>query len=349
MTLKTWHLPMIGLLMITLIAGRAWGQTERVLHFAHTEGHQNMSGISGMIRTISEIPAALSDAEKTLTLQGTPEQIALAEWLFVQLDTPPAPASNQPNSTVREYLLKGAGENTVRVFFLANTATVQDFQEAAAAIRAITEIRREFASYASRAIAARGTPDQIALAAWMVDVLDRAAGEKAASREHRMPESSDPHGEVVTRAFYVSNATTIQDFQEIAGSVRAMAEIRRTFTVNAYRVIFARSTPEALDLADWLIQQVDKPAIGKPGAPAVQSSDAYGYTTTFDADTTVKVLYLPQIATVQDFQAFAARIRSTTNMRRTFAYSAPRAIAVRGTVDQIEMAERMAQGLDSPK
>jgi hypothetical protein len=357
MTAKTWHFATIALLMITLAAGPAWGQAERVLHFAHTDGKQSMAEISTSIGTISEVRRSLDDSEGTLKVDGTPEQIALAEWLFVQLDQAQAPAANQWDSTVHEYLLKSGGENAVRVLFLRNTATVQNFQEVAVAIRSITEIRRAFTCSASRAITLRGTPDQIGLAAWIVDALDLPPGEKAASREYRMPMSSDRFGEVVTRISYVSNAETVQDFQEIAAAVRGLTEIRRTFAVNRSRAIVARSTAEALDLAQWMIQQIDKPAIGKPGAVTDLSSGVYEYTTRgvedsvtkvrFNAEsTTAKVFYLAQVSTLEDFQALASRIRSTANMRRTFTYNAARAVAVRGTVDQVETAERMAKGLD---
>jgi hypothetical protein len=346
MTVKSSHSRVIALMMVTL-GGRAWGQAERVLHFAHTDGRLNMSEISTTIGTISEVRRSLDDSEGTLKIGGTPEQVALGEWPFLQLDTPLMPASNQRDSTVHSYPLKGDGENTIRVFFLPNAAAIPDLQEAAGAIRATTEMRRVATYNASRAMATRGTPDQIGLAAWIVDVLDRRAGEKAAAREYRMPMNSDPRGEVVTRIFYVSNAASIQDFQEIAAVARSLAEVRRVFTLNTPRAIVARSTPEALALADWLIQQIDKPAIGKPGAPADQSSAVYEYN--LDRDNTVKVFYLAQTATVQDFQTLASRIKNTTNMRRVFTYNAPRAIAVRGTGNQVATAERMAKGLDSSR
>ncbi len=345
MTAKTWYFATIALVMTTLAAGRAWGQAEQLLHFAHTDGKQNMTEISAMIGTISEVRRSLDDSDGTLKIDGTPEQIALAEWLFVQLDQAQAPAANQWDSTVHEYQLKGGDENAVRVLFLRNTATVQAFQEVAAVLRSITEIRRAFTCNASRAIALRGTPDQIGLAAWIVDALDRPAGEKSASSEYRMPMSSDRFGEVVTRISYVSNAATDKDFQGIASALRTLATIRRTFTVNTRRAIVVRSTPEALDLADWLIQQLDKPAIGTPGAPTGETSGTYKYDTRFDSWNTVTVLYLTQTATVEDFQAFTARIRSASGDARMAACEAPRAIAVRGTVDQVEMAERMAKGL----
>jgi hypothetical protein len=213
-------------------------------------------------------------------------------------------------------------------------------------IRSIAEITRAFTCNASRAITLRGTPGKIGLAAWIADALDRPPGEKVASREYRMPMSSDRFGEVVTRISYVSNAPTDKDFQGIASALRTLTTIRRTFTATARRAIVVRATSEELDLVDWLVQQLDKPAIGKPGALTGESSGTYRYDNRFDSWNTVKVLYLTQAATVEDFQASTERIRSASGDARMAAYDAPRAIALRGTVDQVETAERMAKGLD---
>jgi hypothetical protein len=109
----------------------------------------------------------------------------------------------------------------------------------------------------------------------------------------------------------------------------------------------ARGTAEAIMLVHWLLQQLDKPAIGQPGAPSVPSSTAYEYQTTYDADNIVRVFYLHS-PTVRDFQGVATQVRTKANLRRVFTYNAPRAMAVRGTVDQIAMAERIVKELDTP-
>ena len=52
--------------------------------------------------------------------------------------------------------------------------------------------------------------------------------------------------------------------------------------------------------------------------------------------------------TVQDFQKAATQIREATQIKRIFTYNRPRAFAVRGTADQIAMAERLTQQLNKP-
>jgi hypothetical protein len=60
------------------------------------------------------------------------------------------------------------------------------------------------------------------------------------------------------------------------------------------------------------------------------------------------VLYLAHAKTTQDFQKSATAIREATQIKRVFTYNAPRAMAVRGTADQIALAERLAIDLDHP-
>jgi general secretion pathway protein D len=63
----------------------------------------------------------------------------------------------------------------------------------------------------------------------------------------------------VVRVFYVTNATSVQEFQEIATAVRTVAEIRRVFTYNAQRAMIVRDTVDKVSLAEKLIHDLDKP------------------------------------------------------------------------------------------
>jgi general secretion pathway protein D len=63
----------------------------------------------------------------------------------------------------------------------------------------------------------------------------------------------------VVKVFYVSNATTVQEFQEIATAIRTVAEIRRVFTYNAQRAMIVRDTVDKVALAEKLVHDLDKP------------------------------------------------------------------------------------------
>jgi general secretion pathway protein D len=63
----------------------------------------------------------------------------------------------------------------------------------------------------------------------------------------------------VVKVFYVTNATSVQEFQEIATAVRTVAEIRRVYTYNAQKAMVVRGTQDQVALAEKLVHDLDKP------------------------------------------------------------------------------------------
>jgi len=63
----------------------------------------------------------------------------------------------------------------------------------------------------------------------------------------------------VVKVFYVTNVTSVQEFQEIATAIRTVAEIRRVFTYNAQRAMIVRDTVDKVALAEKLVHDLDKP------------------------------------------------------------------------------------------
>jgi general secretion pathway protein D len=66
-------------------------------------------------------------------------------------------------------------------------------------------------------------------------------------------------------------------------------------------------------------------------------------------DEVAKVFYLKNVTSVQEFQEVVTAIRSVTDIRRMFTYNAQNAVVARGTVDQINLAEKLFHDLDKPK
>src|SRR5271166_197453 len=66
-------------------------------------------------------------------------------------------------------------------------------------------------------------------------------------------------------------------------------------------------------------------------------------------DEVVKVFYLKNVTSVQEFQEIVTAVRSVTDIRRMFTYAAQNAVMARGTVDQINLAEKLFHDLDKPK
>ena len=298
---------------------------DRVFNFTHTESADGRKEIAAVIGAMAEIRDLSPDPDGTLTVRGSASQLGLAEWLFTELD-------QRPSAGTHQYRLTGVPDDTVRVFYLPHTATVQDFQEVAVLVRTIADIRRVFTYNAPRVVVVRGTAEQIALAEWLFKEMDQPRPDSA-RREFHLTGGGD---DTVRVLFYTPHSATVQDFQEVAVLVRTIADIRRVFTYNAPRALVARGTTEQIALAQWLLNEFNQQTL----TPATYQYLAGG------VENVVRLTYLPRTESVQEFQKSATEIRTKTNIRRVFTYNAPRALALRGTVDQIAMADRLVQELN---
>lgn len=63
----------------------------------------------------------------------------------------------------------------------------------------------------------------------------------------------------VVRTFYIHNATSVQEFQEMATAIRTVADIRRVFTYTAQKAMIVRGSEDAVELAEKLVHDLDKP------------------------------------------------------------------------------------------
>lgn len=66
-------------------------------------------------------------------------------------------------------------------------------------------------------------------------------------------------------------------------------------------------------------------------------------------DMVVKTFYVKNITTPQELQEIATALRTLTDIRRVLTYNAHNALMVRGTVDQVALAEKVIADLDKPK
>ena len=248
------HIKAAVVATINLFASAAFGQQaepslDRVFSFTHTERAQHFQEIATTIRSIGGIRKLSVDAEeKTLSLSGTADQIALSEWLFRQLDRPAG------DRTAAEYKMSGAGdENAVRVFYVTHDGTLQDLQELSSVLRLMAKCYKVFAYAGLRAITLRGTTDQMALAEWVFNDLDKAT-QASAGHEHRVPGSDNE----VVRLFYLAHAGTPQRLLEIAAQVQSATNIH-VFSYSTPRVLALRGTADQIATVERYVQEFDRP------------------------------------------------------------------------------------------
>jgi hypothetical protein len=97
------------LTIVVLAASSALAQQiDRVLHFTATSATKNLQEIATVICATTDIPQTPVEAqEKSLALRGTAGQIALAEWLFTNLDKP---TDVPPGAAKHEYRVSDSAD-----------------------------------------------------------------------------------------------------------------------------------------------------------------------------------------------------------------------------------------------
>jgi hypothetical protein len=236
--------------LVVLFASLATGQDrDRIFYLTHTDTIQQFQEVATVIRTIADVKQIAADnVQKSVTVHASPDQIAMAEWLFNELDSP-TPQASAPH----EFSLPGSADDVVRVFYVTTAATVQDFQEVSTLVRTISDTRRVFTYNARKALVLRGTAAQVALAEWLVKELEPKTS--PSSREYGMPGGNDD----VVGVLYLSHTGSTQNFQKAATQIRTETQIKRVFTYNALKAVAWRGTASQIALAESLAKDLDKP------------------------------------------------------------------------------------------
>ena len=325
----------IHFVIAALHASWASGQPplDRQFHFAHAQTKQDLEEIATVIRRIGDISTASVDTtERVLAVRGSASQMGLSEWLFHELDKP----VNRSAEVTYEYRMSDGGDDVVRVFYLVHTPTIQHLQEIATLVTVVADIRRLYTYNPPRAVVVRGTADQIGLAAWLLNELDkptdRKPSEKPATSEYRLIGGGDD----VVRVFYLAHTETVRDFQELFTLIRTITDIRQAFAYNAPRAVAVRATASQMAFAEWLFSELDKPP----------DSSKHEYRLAGGGDDVVRIFYLPQAETVQRLEELLYKVRAATGARRSFMYSASRVLALRATAEQVAVADRLIRERD---
>jgi hypothetical protein len=321
------------LMIVAFAVSVAFGQTNRIFQLTQDENKQQLEEIATVLRTTGDIQQVfIDDTKRTVKVEGTAGQIAMADWLVRQMDLP----ANGEFSGVHEYRPPARSDDVVRVFYLTHASTAQEVQEIVTTIRSVADIRRMLVYNALKAVAVRGTGQQISLAAWLVDQLNQPANVTApAPHEYNLP------GDDVARVFELTYPQTPQQLQEIVTTLRSIGDIPRLFVYNARRAVALRGTAEQVALAAWLVSELDKPVSGQAAARDSAASDEYRLSS--GADNLVRVFYLASSESPEDLHKVAVQVRTAAQIPRLFIYNALGALAVRGTAGQVATAEKVIE------
>jgi hypothetical protein len=182
---------------------------------------------------------------------GTAEQVALASWIFSELNGPP---SQGQAGAISQY--GGAGD-PVWVYHLANTGSREALLEMLNTLRNIGIITKVFPKFSGNELVVRASPGQQALAAWLVRQLDQPAGQAASGGNRPQFRLDDAGMQRVVQVFYLAHANPPADMQNLANLLRTKAHLTMVFANNAEKAIVARGTDSEIARAAQLVAEND--------------------------------------------------------------------------------------------
>jgi hypothetical protein len=314
-------------LLLLASAALAWGQGTSTKTLAAVGAAADLELINIGVRTVTDIKVATVDAAaRTLTLGGTAAQVELSEWLFRELDGAGPARGHAAKATS---FPDARGETAVRVLYFGHAGSINEIQETATLMRTISDIRRLVVVAPRMAVVLRGTPEQADLAAWMFEQVDRA-GTPGSRERYQVPNER----EGVVRLFTLAHAKEDTAVQELSTAVRTLVGVRRLYPRPGGGALAARGTIEEIEMAEWLIDRLDGPADEVPAANAELAVRGSGEI--------LRLLYLPG-ATRDSLVQLAGRIQARTGVGRMFVYQARGVLGLRGSVEDVLAAERLAR------
>lgn len=246
------------------------------------------------------------------------------------------------------------GQNAVepsvdRVLYFTNMESREAIQEIVNSIRAITEIAA-VPDIAQRTFTLRGTARQIELAEWLFDELDKPAKRppqqtpNSARYNYHSPNGKDE----IVRLFYFTDMVSARRIQETVNTIRAIAELVRVMPVNEQRAVVLRGDLDRMGLAEWLFNELEKPANAQPSAPLDAERHEYRFQTGSDHnDDVARVFYLAHTGNPQDLERIISTIRTMAKITRLMPASEQNALVLRATGVQIVEAEQLVQRFNS--
>jgi type II secretory pathway component GspD/PulD (secretin) len=225
----------------------------RVLYASHASTMEQVQEIASAVQMLAHFQKGFRGYNKlnALVVRGTDQQVSLAAWLVDQLDNP----ANVADSSTHEY--KVADDDVARVFFLSHAQALQQLHEIGTIIRSVGDVTWVTACSDPHAIVMRNRAERVALAAWLVNELDKPTSGHAINHGGIPPEfqlSDDP--ENLVRVYYLAGSQSEEAYQKVIDQVRRAARTYRSFIYTALGALVVRGSAGQLALAEKVIEEM---------------------------------------------------------------------------------------------
>jgi hypothetical protein len=145
------------------------------------------------------------------------------------------------------------------------------------------------------------------------------------------------------QVFQFAHTSTEKHAQEIATAIRIAGDIQDVAVDFTAGTLTVGGTPDQLRLTEWILVGLDRTL------PIAADAGIHEFRLSEGADNVVRLFYLDRGQTVQEFQEFATMLRTIAEIRRVFTYNDGKTLGLRGTADQMAMADWFANELTKSK
>lgn len=227
-----------------------------------------------------------------------------------------------------------------QTFDFANKPSANGLKEVATLLRVVGKLDKALMDPATSAVTVTGTPDELAMAGWMIRNLDQPSP------------SPDPYlvagkSDDGIRMFHLTRAAAAspQAVQEMITVIRTVGDIQKIFNYTDHSDLVVRGSANELGLTEFLIHAVDQTFDQQ--RIAMTMSPEYHYVWGRGTDT-VRVYYLAHSPQPQQIQEILTNLRTVLYVQRVFNFTPLGALVVRGTPETIAASEWMIRSLDLP-
>ena len=230
--------------------------------------------------------------------------------------------------------LLAQSESIDRVFSFTNIQPLPERRELVYLVNALTSVSVQETDRDVQSFTAHGTLAQLSAAAWLFQQLDISRGARSGTDEYRIG------GEIndALRVIFLTPSTLPQGIQEIAYAIHLIGDAHPVVVFPPGSAVALRGTAAQGELAVWLAGKLDQP----PGGPRNTTNDHwYGAPNT--GNHLVRVYYLDALTTPGQLLQTLQRVRGNLGTPWVAVATEPRAIVVRGTLEQVEAAGRVIQ------
>lgn len=245
--------------------------------------------------------------------------------LFLMLLSSPASWS-QPGATQRLTVTLNAGQTDPEIDALAT------------AVRVAAQIRELSIDESKNSINFGGAPAQLDLVRALIEELDRPSNDPLPANPGAPVYAANDGSGHIARVLYLHHAPHPRAQQETMSSIRTMADIPAIFAYWPRRALVLRGAPYVLELAEWLVAELDRPAAPVNGAHTVRQYALPG------GAEFVRVFFLSPETTPGQIQQLTKTLIARTESERVFPISSIPAITFRATAAGILLAEQVIKG-----